>query len=191
MAYTERYAYFEVSRGYSPFYYKLTPGIAGDKPRLVALNNNGTEYLNYAPSDKTTATTSYLEAATTYARKMGDHSVSGMLIGIFRGYLTGNGRTLQTSLPHRNQGLSGRFTYDYDDRYMLEANFGYNGSERFAETHRYGFFPSIGAAWNVYQESFFKPYTEFIDKLKIRGTFGLVGNDQIGRDEDRFFTSPM
>lgn len=187
MAYTERYAYFEVSRGYSPYYYKLVPGVAGDKPKLVSLNNNGTEYLNYSPSDKTTATTSYLEAAVTYARTMDKHSVSGMLIGIFRGYLTGNGQTLQTSLPHRNQGVSGRFTYDYDDRYLLEANFGYNGSERFAETHRYGFFPSIGAAWNVYQEDFFKPYADVVDKLKFRGSFGLVGNDQIGRDEDRFF----
>lgn len=187
MAYTERYSYFEVTRGYTPYYYKLETGATGDKPRLSPLNNNGTEYLNYNPSEKITATTSYIEAAATYARTIDKHSVSGMLIGIFRGYLSGSGQTLQTSLPYRNQGVSGRFTYDYDDRYLLEANFGYNGSERFAETHRYGFFPSIGVAWNVYQEKFFKPYEHLVDKLKLRGTFGLVGNDQIGSETDRFF----
>ncbi|MGE7775779.1 TonB-dependent receptor [Chitinophaga sp. NPDC101104] len=187
MAYTERFASFQVQRGYQPFYYKLQPGIDGEPPRLQPLNTNGTEYLSYSPSDKVTGTTSYLEAAVNYNRNINKHTFSGMLITIFRGYLTGNGRTLQTSLPYRNQGVSGRFTYDYDDRYMLEANFGYNGSERFAASHRYGFFPSVGAAWNVYQEKFFEPYVHLVDKLKVRGTYGLVGNDQIGGELDRFF----
>jgi TonB-linked SusC/RagA family outer membrane protein len=186
MAYTERYAYFSVSRQYTPFFYSLS--YDGNKnPRLLPLNNNGTEYLNYSPGEKVTATTSYMETAINYNRQIGRHSVSGMLIGIFRSYLSGNAGDLQSSLPHRNQGVSGRFTYDYDSKYMLEANFGYNGSERFAENHRFGFFPSIGVAWNVYQEPYFKPLSRIVDKLKLRATYGLVGNDQIGYNEDRFF----
>lgn len=188
MGYTERYSYFDVSRSYMPYYYSLNYDMYTKEPKLTSLNNNGTEYLNYSPGNKVLNTTSYLEAAVNYGQQFNKvHNVSGMLIGIFRNYLTANAGTLQLSLPHRNQGISGRFTYDYDTRYLAEFNFGYNGSERFASNHRYGFFPSAGIAWNIHNEDFFKPIIRKIDKLKVRATYGLVGNDQIGRDEDRFF----
>ncbi|WP_276482162.1 SusC/RagA family TonB-linked outer membrane protein [Paraflavitalea pollutisoli] len=189
MAFTQRYGSFSLMRAYSPFYYTLSYGPDGKSPMLSPLNTNGTEYLSYIPGAKILNTTSYLEAAINYNRSFGDHDVSGMLITTMRNYLTANSvlNDLQQSLPYRNQGLSGRFTYGYDGRYMAEFNFGYNGSERFSKNNRLGFFPSGGLAWNMHNENFFDGLSKKISVLKLRGTYGLVGNDQIGRAEDRFF----
>ncbi|MBS0030480.1 TonB-dependent receptor [Chitinophaga sp. 2R12] len=188
MGYTERYSYFDVTRQYTPYFYTLKYDQFTKTPQLTSLNTNGTEYLNYSPGNKQLNTTAYMEAAVNYNQQFNTvHSVSGMLIGLIRSNLSANAGSLQSSLPHRNQGVSGRFTYGYDNRYLAEINFGYNGSERFASNHRFGFFPSAGIAWNVQEEAFFKPLTRTIDKLKLRATYGIVGNDQIGNDSDRFF----
>lgn len=110
-----------------------------------------------------------------------------MVINLISNFETGNAGNVQNSLPNRNHGISGRFTYGYDSRYLAELNFGYNGSERFAEGHRYGFFPSAGLAYRVSEEDFFEPVKNVISNLKFRGTYGFVGNDQIGDTGDRFF----
>jgi TonB-linked SusC/RagA family outer membrane protein len=94
---------------------------------------------------------------------------------------------LQLSLPGRNIGLAGRLAYNFDSRYFGEFNFGYNGSERFSENNRWGFFPSFGAAWMVSNEAFFEPLTDVITQFKLKGTYGLVGNDAIGSGNDRFY----
>lgn len=195
MTYTQRYAYFDVNRQATPFYYSAsTPD--GKQIDLLALNdggansvgNVGTEYLNYAPGTKTVNTTFYVETALNYNQTFNKvHTITGMLVGIMKNYLTGNAGDLQSSLPYRNEGVSGRFTYGYDNRYLIEANFGYNGSERFASNNRWGFFPSIGGAWIVSNEKFFAPIKQTINNLKFRATYGLVGNDQIGSSTDRFF----
>ncbi|SDF54504.1 TonB-linked outer membrane protein, SusC/RagA family [Mucilaginibacter pineti] len=190
MVYTQRYSYFNLSRQYNPFYYSASP--SNTDPRGYNLNllneTTATEYLNYKEGNKTVNTTTYGEVALNYNRTFNKvHNVSGLLIGIQRNYLTGNAGDLQSSLPFRNQGVSGRLTYGYNDRYLFETNFGYNGSERFAKNNRYGFFPSVGVAWNVNNEKFFEPLSRTITKLKFRATYGLVGNDQIGNVNDRFF----
>ena len=190
MAYTQRHSYFSLERQYNPFYYFASPNnFSPSGYSLRLLNEEGaTEYLNYDEGDKIVNTTAYLETAVNYNRTFGQkHDVSGMLIGIFRNHLNGNAGSLQLSLPFRNQGLSGRFTYGYDNRYLFEANFGFNGSERFAKNNRFGFFPSVGVAWNINNEQFFEPILPVISKLKLRATYGMVGNDQIGSDNDRFF----
>ncbi len=190
MAYTQRYSYFSLERQYNPFYYHATPNSFSSSGYSLTLLNEGsaTEYLNYREGGKTVNTTAYLETAVNYNRTFGEkHDISGMLIGIFRNHLDGNAGSLQLSLPFRNQGLSGRLTYGYDSRYLFEANFGYNGSERFAANNRFGFFPSAGIAWNASNERFFEPLLPIVSKLKLRATYGLVGNDQIGASNDRFF----
>jgi TonB-linked SusC/RagA family outer membrane protein len=190
MAYTKRYSYFNLSRQYNPFFYAASPTVKDpDKYSLSLLNEKtATEYLNYTPGDKIVNTTTYMEAAVNYNRTFNRvHNISGLLIGIRRNYLNGNAGDLQLSLPFRNQGISGRFTYGYDNRYLLEGNFGYNGSERFAGNNRYGFFPSIGVAWNAGNEKFLAGLTDVVSQLKFRATYGLVGNDQIGNANDRFF----
>jgi TonB-linked SusC/RagA family outer membrane protein len=78
-------------------------------------------------------------------------------------------------------------TYSYDSRYFSEFNFGYNGSERFAANHRFGFFPSAGVGWLISNESFWEDYKSTVHNLKLRYTYGLVGNDRIGTNADRFF----
>ena len=190
MVYTQRYSYFTVSRQYNPFYYAASPSIIDPKGYTLSLLNEktATEYLNYNEGTKTVNTTTYGELALNYNRTFNKvHNVSGLLIGIQRNYLTGNAGDLQSSLPFRNQGVSGRLTYGYDNRYLFETNFGYNGSERFAKNNRFGFFPSVGVAWNVSNEKFFAGLSKTINNLKFRATYGLVGNDQIGNVNDRFF----
>ncbi|GAB3646016.1 TonB-dependent receptor [Echinicola sediminis] len=196
MGYLKRYARFDVSRSYSPFYYssRLNPVTGGID--LTVLNDGGpssvgptgSEYLSFDPGERIVTLRSYMESALNYNRTFNEkHAVSGMLIAIFNSYEDGSKFTVQESLPFRNTGVSGRFTYGYDDRYLAEFNFGYNGSERFAPNYRFGFFPSLGLAYRISNESFFEPLKGFIDHLKLRGTLGWIGNDAIGRDEDRFF----
>lgn len=190
MVFTNRYSYFALNRAYTPFFYQASPSLTAENGYVLSLLNekDATEYLNYNPGDKVINTTTYAELAVNYNRTFNKvHSISGLLIGIQRNYLTGNAIDLQSSLPFRNQGLSGRFTYGYDNRYLFEANFGYNGSERFAKNNRFGFFPSVGLAWNVHNEKFWENYHGPITKLKFRATTGLAGNDQIGAAADRFF----
>ena len=189
MAYSQRYSYFDIRRSFKPFYYNLLAIPGTDQTALNLLNENeGTEFLDYTQGDKWQNTTSYGELAVNYNRFIGDkHEVTGMLIGILRNYQTANAVDLQGSLPARNIGLSGRGTYAYDNKYLFELNFGYNGSERFAKNHRFGFFPSFGLGWNLHEEDFMQFMTPVVSKLKLRGTFGLVGNDQIGNENDRFF----
>ncbi len=109
-----------------------------------------------------------------------------MLVLIARNGLTANATTLAESLPTRNLGLSGRFTYAFQDKYLGEFNFGYNGSEKFDKGHRWGFFPSIGLGWLISNEPFWGTgINNVISNFKVKGTYGMVGNDNIGLE--RFF----
>ena len=83
------------------------------------------------------------------------------------------------SIPKRNQGIAGRLTYSYNDIYFVEGNFGYNGSENFPKGQRYGFFPSIALGYVLSNYGFIKDRLSFVDMLKLRYSYGLVGNDQI------------
>ena len=187
---TSRYSYFDVSRGYNPFYYNIGSYDKTDgKYSLIALNEtSGTEYLGYAEGAKDVSSTVYMEGAANYNRTFAEkHNISSMMVFIMRNNLRGNAGDLQSSLPFRNLGVSGRLTYSYASKYFAEFNFGYNGSERFYQTNRFGFFPSAGIAYSISNEKFWEPISPYISKLKFRATYGLVGNDAIGNDYDRFF----
>lgn len=189
LASTTRDSYFDVSRNYDPFYYSLSfydreTGRYG----LTNLNpDGGTEYLKYNEGSKNINTAYYIEGAIDYNRTFAEkHALSGLLVFTMREYLTANAGDLQKSLANRNLGLAGRFTYAYDNRYFTEFNFGYNGSERFAKKERFGFYPSAGLGWLISNEGFWSEQFA-INKLKLKGTYGLVGNDAIGDSNDRFF----
>lgn len=187
---TTRYAYFDVTRKYNPYYYQVGyyDKIKGTYTLDAINEETGTEYLSYNEGPKHVKTTTYIQVTTNYDHTFNDkHTVSGLLVFLIQNQLDGNAGSLQTSLPHRNIGVSGRFTYSYKKRYFTEFDFGYNGSERFYKSHRFGFFPSAGLAWQVSNEKFWKPLSRTITNLKIRATYGLIGNDAIGRPEDRFF----
>jgi len=109
------------------------------------------------------------------------------LVFMARQSLTANAGSLQLSLPSRSMGVSGRATYAYDRRYFAEFNFGCNGTERFDKRNRWGFFPSAGLAWAISNEKFWENIRPVASNLKLRYSYGLIGNDQIGKAEDRFF----
>lgn len=158
---TTRYSYFDSARSYKPFYYKVgyhNPEL--DVYNLSALNaETGSEYLDYSGGKDINSKT-YLEAAVEYARTFGRHEVTGLLVYQNTQQVIGNPGSVLESLPFRNQGLSGRFTYTFDKRYGVELNFGYNGSERFARHERYGFFPAAGVTWNISSEPFWRGGSE-------------------------------
>ncbi|MDR1370384.1 MAG: TonB-dependent receptor [Dysgonamonadaceae bacterium] len=185
---TSRYTYFDVSRYYNPFYYEIDYYNKADNLyTLKELNEfSGSEYLGYSEGQKDVVSSTYIEVMGNYNRTFADnHAVSGMLVLVMNGSLSGNAGDIQLSLPHRNLGLSGRTTYSFKGKYFGEFNFGYNGSERFSKKHRFGFFPSAGLSWTISNEEFWN--VPSISNLKIRGTYGLVGNDAIGTEYDRFF----
>jgi len=119
-----------------------------------------------------------------YSRTFGNQTIGGLLMynqtKLFDPYL-------QFGVPSGYQGIVGRVTYDYKNRYLAEYNFGYNGTENFAPKKRFGFFPAFSLGWVVTEESFF-PKNNIISFIKLRGSYGEVGNDRIGGD--RFLYRP-
>ena len=91
------------------------------------------------------------------------------------------GTDIKNSVSKRNQGLAGQLTYNYALRYFVDFNFGYNGSENFADHHRYGFFPAFSLAWNVAEEPLVKKVLPWLNMFKLRYSWGKVGNDNMGR----------
>jgi len=91
------------------------------------------------------------------------------------------GTDIKNSVSKRNQGLAGQLTYNYALRYFVDFNFGYNGSENFADHHRYGFFPAFSLAWNVAEEPLAKKALPWLNMFKLRYSWGKVGNDNMGR----------
>ena len=113
----------------------------------------------------------YMEAQINYARKFGRHDVTAMVL------YNQNDYRYRADLAKRYQGLVGRATYGYDDRYLAEVNFGYNGSENFMKGKRFGFFPAFSLGWRISNESFMENTKEWLNNLKLRASYGQVGND--------------
>lgn len=127
----------------------------------------------------------YFETAFSYDRTFESHRVSGLLLynqsKMF--YPSAN-----VDIPRGYVGLVGRITYDYQSKYLLDLNMGYNGSENFAPERRFGVFPAVSAGWVASEEKFMKAHVPFIEYLKIRGSYGVVGNDRMGNS--RFLYLP-
>lgn len=117
------------------------------------------------------------EAALDYNRRFDDHLVSGL-------FLYNQNRRVEHSdgynIPFSYIGYVGRFTYSYQDRLFGEINIGYNGSEQFPKGSRFGFFPSFSAGWVISEEGFFNKDGGLVNFLKLRGSYGEVGNDRLG-----------
>ncbi len=126
----------------------------------------------------------YLEAGLRYARKLGVHNVSGLLLyNQSKKYYPRQ----WVEVPSAYIGFVGRLTYDYKSRYMAEFNFGYNGSENFAPGKRFGAFPAGSVGYILSEEAFMKKQ-KVVDYLKFRASVGLVGNDNLG--DNRFLFLP-
>ncbi|MDR2039386.1 MAG: TonB-dependent receptor [Bacteroidales bacterium] len=184
----KRNSEYDLNRSYRPFYY--TPVATADGSYLLYCYNpdTGTNYLDYNFGNRRISSSMYGEFRIGYNKVFNEkHDLNLLLLGAIRSETDTKVTTLQESLPKRNINSAGRVTYGYDSRYFIEANFGYNGSERFSKSKRFGFFPSIGAGWMVSNEVFMEGLKKVIPRLKLKATYGLVGNDAIGDKKDRFF----
>ena len=128
----------------------------------------------------------YLEASVNWARSFGKHDLSALFLyqQSQRNDVGIDKSQPELALPYRHQGIAGRITYSYDNRYFIEGNFGYNGSENFSPGKRFGFFPSVAAGYVISNEKFFEPVRGVIDLLKIKASYGIVGNDKIGTGDN-------
>lgn len=168
------------NRTMKPFYYDATDydeetGLYTFK----ALNTDGTDYYTESGTGRNSDRTIALQFQLNYNRQFGLHNVGGMLMYMQRDYKAGN-------LPNRNQGFSGRVTYDYGQKYLAEFNFGYNGTERLPKGERFEFFPALSLGWVISNEDFFEPLSDKVDNLKLRASYGLVGSDQFNSDAAHF-----
>ena len=190
MASVRTYTENENQRSLTPFYYGLSE-IETDLGTEYALYQiqEGTEYLNDPTVSNYGNSNFYYELVAEYNREFNEkHEVGALLVTNFSESLnTIGGNTAFTTLPSRNMGISGRASYNYDDRYFAEFNFGYNGSEKFDKENRFGFFPSVGLGWIVSNEPFFQKKLSTVNLFKLKYTYGLVGNDGISDPSDRFF----
>lgn len=116
----------------------------------------------------------YSEAAIEYTRSFNGHSFNTLLLGTIERFYNG-----ANELPYNYMGLVGRVSYNYRNKYFADVNMGYNGSENFAVGKQFGFFPSFSAGYVISEEKFF-PKNDIVEQVKIRGSYGTVGNDKIG-----------
>ena len=124
----------------------------------------------------------YYQLKLDYARTFDKHDVTAMVL------FNRSTRSYDNDVEYRYQGLSGRATYSYENKYLAEFNIGYNGSENFAPGKRYGIFPAGSIGWVISREKFMKGTSGWLDNLKLRASFGIVGSDKIASDarKDRF-----
>ena len=168
------------NRTMNPYYYQATgyDETTGEYTYEL-LNSDGTDYYTESETGRSSDRTITLQFQLNYQRQFGLHNVGGMLMYLQRDYKSGN-------LPNRNQGFSGRFTYDYGQRYLAEFNFGYNGTERLPKGDRFEFFPAVSVGWVMSNEEFFEPLRDKVDNLKLRASYGLVGSDQFNSNAAHF-----
>ncbi len=120
----------------------------------------------------------YFDAKINYDRAFGDHRVGGLLFYYLESTIESGADSSMNAIAKRYQSLSGRFTYGFRDTYFLDLNFGLNGSENFRSGEQYGFFPAVAVGWVPTQYEFLKR-VKWLDFMKIRASYGLVGNDRI------------
>lgn len=107
-----------------------------------------------------------------YNRTFNKHAVTGLIL------FQQSNNIIDVQLPFNYLGLASRLTYSFDNKYFVELNAGYNGSEQFRKGNRFGFFPAFSAAWLVSNEKLFRT-NNVITNLKVRGSYGYVGNDRL------------
>ena len=168
---------------YEPYYLCDVTTAVGDS--TIVFKKNGSDgLLGYAESSSK-ARNWYMETALSYDRNFGSHNVTGLL-------LYNQSKTFYptsySDIPLGYVGIAARLTYNYQSKYMVDLNLGYNGSENFAPGNRFGFFPAFSAGWAITEENFLKDRFLWLSYLKIRASVGTVGNDKMGTN--RFLYLP-
>lgn len=141
----------------------------------------GSNNLSYAPPVTESKITTYMEGSLNYTHLFAQkHRVGVLFLYNHKIYKLLTAENQKKSLPYKSQGLAGRLTYAYKDKYFAEFNMGYTGSENFARGHRFGFFPAYALGWMMSSEKWFEPLTKVVNDLKLKASYGKVGNDDIG-----------
>ena len=170
-----------LERAMFPVTYYATGRDENGELMLTAANPNGSNYMRLATSDSSGTTAINFEGSLIYERLFAeDHRVSGMFLYSVRSKSKNRPVNYIDAYPTKNMGIAGRFTYAFRDKYFAEFNFGYNGSENFAPGKRYGFFPSYAVGYMISNEKFWEPLRDKVNILKIRASYGKIGNDEIG-----------
>lgn len=178
----DRFSSGGVRRDKEPSYYQPATSRNPDGSLQLSKISTGNDYLGYSVWGDYGTNSTYTEISLSYANYFDKHYLEGMFMYNLRDLNTGDKQ------PFRYTGIAGRFSYTYDRRYIGEINFGYNGSENFMKGNRFGFFPSVALGWLMSEEEFMEPLRGTFNKVKFRGSYGLVGNDIIGarRGDVRF-----
>ncbi|MEY8708915.1 TonB-dependent receptor [Bacteroides faecichinchillae] len=154
-------------------------------------NNNGSNYMTLNRTNSGSRTINF-EASANYDRLfLEKHRLGAMFLFNMRNYTDNFPGNYIAAFAHKNIGIAGRITYSYEDKYFTEFNFGYNGSENFSPQKRFGFFPSVAAGYMISNEPFWDNLRSIIHILKIKGSYGEIGNDQIGGNRRFAFNSEM
>lgn len=175
-----RYATFQPSEGVNGSYYINHNSYDG---KYIIGNPwyDQDETISNSMSRNATESKTYYQLRLDYQHKFGKHDIAGLLL------FNRSERNYDDRVPYRYQGLTGRATYGYNNKYLAEFNFGYNGSENFASGKRYGFFPSGAIGWVISEEKFMDSSKKWLDHLKVRASLGWVGSDKISdNNDDRF-----
>ncbi len=166
-----------------PHYYRLDDWNYDDATGqysydLVNIGTPGSDYISLSTGQNGLRQLT-VQANIEYNRTFGRHNVGAVLLYHQKETIDNQPADYYASLPKREQGLAGRISYGYADRYLVEANFGYNGSENFMAGKRYGFFPSVAAGWIVSNEKFWSGIKDWFSFFKVRYSFGYSGNDYL------------
>lgn len=163
-----------------------TPILQSDGSLAYRKSGENTD-ASYKLKDSGKARNWYMEAALNYSRTFGGHSIGALLLyNQAKKYYP----PTYSDIPRGTVGLVGRITYDWQNRYMAEFNIGYNGSENFAPDRRYGTFPAGSFGWVMSEEKFFRPLKSIVSFFKLRASFGLVGNENIGGARFMYMPDP-
>lgn len=179
----DRWSKSGVKRHKGPIYYNPASARNDEGDLIMSVGTNGQEFLDTEQLKEWGNKATYIEANLTYAQSFGKHHVEGLFLYNQRDYQDGS------VVPYRRMGIAGRASYTFDGRYIAEFNFGYNGSENFAKGFRFGFFPSVAVGYLMSEEAFMSPYRETFSKIKFKGSWGLVGNDQFAGRRFSYITT--
>lgn len=184
---------YENYRSYTPYLYNIKSYNEFTDTYVLQQVRQGTDALGNPTITRDGEFKVYLEGGLTYANTLNDiHDLSGLLIytqeeskntGIWRE----EDKTIQRTLPQRNQGLRARVNYGFMQKYLAEVSLTYTGSEKFDKSHRWGLFPAFGLGYILSNEPFWGSLENTIPTFKLKYSWGRVGNDQIAGPQDRFF----
>jgi len=184
---------YENYRSYDPYLYNIKSYDEFTDTYVLQQVHKGTDALGNPTITRDGEFRVYMEGGLTYANSFNEmHDISGLLIytqeeskntGIYRP----EDQTIQRTLPQRNQGLRARLNYGFLQRYLAEVSLTYTGSEKFDKSHRWGVFPAFGVGYILSNEPFWSSLENALPNLKLKYSWGRVGNDQIAGAADRFF----